>query len=342
MGASPAVRSYPDIGARAFGPKGRFAVSLIMYVELHLVAIGFLILEGDNLDKLFPDTSLSLSLGPAGILVVSGRHLFILLVSILVLPTTWLTNLSVLAYVSGSGVLSSLLLVFCVLWAALVDGVGFHGKGTTILMLNLTGLPTALGLYTFCYAGHPIFPTLCNSMTEREKFSKVLVICFVACTLNYGSMAILGYLMYGDEVESQVTLNLPQGKISSKLAIYTALINPFPKYALMVTPLATAIEEKLISSNKRAMNILIRTFIVISTVIIALIVPFFGPLMALVGSLLCVMASILLPCICYLKIFGTARCTRAEVVLIIMIIIFGFLLAASGTYSSLQKIIHEF
>uniref|UniRef100_A0ACD5UWE3 Uncharacterized protein n=1 Tax=Avena sativa TaxID=4498 RepID=A0ACD5UWE3_AVESA len=340
MGASPAMRSYPDIGARAFGPKGRFAVSLIMYVELHLVATGFLILEGDNLDKLFPGTSLSLGLGPAGIVVVSGKHLFILLVSILVVPTTWLTNLSVLAYVSGSGVLSSLVLVFCVLWAALVDGVGFQGNGTR--MLNLSGLPTALGLFTFCYSGHPIFPTLCNSMRERERFSKVLVICFVACTLNYGSMAILGYLMYGDEVESQVTLNLPQGKLSSKLAIYTALINPFSKYALMVTPLATAIQEKLISGNKRAMSILIRTFIVISTVIIALMLPFFGPLMTLVGSLLCVMASFLLPCICYLKIFGTASCTRAELVLIVMIIIFGFFVAASGTYSSLQKIIHEF
>jgi vesicular inhibitory amino acid transporter len=77
-------------------------------------------------------------------------------------------------------------------------------------------------------------------------------------------------------------------------------------------------------------------------VIIALTVPFFSDLMALVGSLLSVMASMLLPCICYLKIFGTARCSRAEVVLIVTIIILGSLIAASGTYSSLQKIIHEF
>ncbi|KAI4963322.1 hypothetical protein ZWY2020_015030 [Hordeum vulgare] len=120
-------------------------------------------------------------------------------------------------------------------------------------------------------------------------------------------MAILGYLMYGDDVESKVTLNLPEGKLNSKLAIYTALVNPF--------------------SN---------------TVIVALTIPFFGHLMALVGSLLSVMASMLLPCICYLKIFGTTRCSRVEVALIVMIIVLGSLVAASGTYSSLQKIIHEF
>ncbi|KAF7016818.1 hypothetical protein CFC21_030346, partial [Triticum aestivum] len=94
--------------------------------------------------------------------------------------------------------------------------------------------------------------------------------------------------------------------------------------------------------QQESLNMLIRTFIVISTVIVALTVPFFGHLMALVGSLLSVMASMLLPCICYLKIFGTARCSRAEVALIVMIIVLGSLVAASGTYSSLQKIIHEF
>ena len=53
-------------------------------------------------------------------------------------------------------------------------------------------------------------------------------------------------------------------------------------------------------------------------------------LLSLVGSLLSVMASMLLPCICYLKIFGTARCSMAEVALIVMITVLGSLVAASG------------
>ncbi|TKW04793.1 hypothetical protein SEVIR_7G132700v4 [Setaria viridis] len=345
MAASPAAaRGYPEIGDLAFGRGGRLAASAFLYAELYLVAIGFLILEGDNLDKLFPGTSLSLALGGGGgggrLLVVSGKQLFVVLVALVILPTTWLRSLGVLAYVSASGVLASAVVVVCVLWAAVADGVGFRGQGR---MLNVSGLPTALGLYTFCYCGHAIFPTLCNSMKEKKKFSKVLVICFAACTLNYGSMAILGYLMYGDDVKSQVTLNLPKGKISSKLAIYTTLISPFSKYALMVTPLATAVEERLLAAGyKRSVNILIRTLLVVSTVVFALAVPFFGHLMALVGSLLSVMASMLLPCVFYLKIFGVARCGRAEVALIAAIIVLGSLVAATGTYSSLKKIVHEF
>ncbi|TVU14241.1 hypothetical protein EJB05_37696, partial [Eragrostis curvula] len=337
MSASPSVRGYPDIGALAFGRAGRIAASAFLYAELYLVAIGFLILEGDNLDKLFPGTTLSLG---NNLIVVSGKPLFVVLVALVILPTTWLRSLAVLAYVSASGVLASAVVVFCVLWTAVVDGVGFHGKGR---MINVSGLPIALGLYTFCYCGHAIFPTLCNSMKEKKKFSRVLVICFTACTLNYGSMAILGYLMYGDDVKSQVTLNLPEGKISSKLAIYTTLINPFSKYALMVSPIAMAVEERLLAGgSKRSVNILVRTLIVVSTVVVALTVPFFGHLMALVGSLLSVMASMLLPCIFYLKIFGTTRCGKAEVALIAAIIVLGSLVAATGTYSSLKNILHEF
>jgi solute carrier family 32 (vesicular inhibitory amino acid transporter) len=172
----------------------------------------------------------------------------------------------------------------------------------------------------------------------------VLVICFAACTLNYGSMAILGYLMYGDDVNSQVTLSLPEGKISSKLAIYTTLINPFSKYALMVSPLAMAVEERLQpgGNTKRPVNRLVRTLLVASTVMFALAVPFFGHLMALVGSLLSVVASMLLPCIFYLKIFGATRGGKAEVALVAVIIVLGSLVAATGTYSSLKKIVHEF
>nr|CAB3487279.1 unnamed protein product [Digitaria exilis] len=327
--------AFVPIGELAFGRGGRLVASAFLYAELYLVAIGFLVLEGDNLDKLFPGTSL----GVLGV-VVSGKQLFVVLVALVILPTTWLRSLAVLAYVSASGVLASAVVVVCVLWAAVADGVGFTAPGTR--MINVGGLPTALGLYTFCYCGHAIFPTLCNSMKEKEKFSRVLVICFAACTLNYGSMAILGYLMYGDDVQSQVTLNLPEGKISSKLAIYTTLINPFSKYALMVTPLATAIEERLLAGNKRSVNLLIRTLLVVSTVVVALAVPFFGHLMALVGSLLSVMASMILPCVFYFKIFGVARRGRAEVALIAAIIVLGSLVAATGTYSSLKKIIHEF
>ncbi|KAJ1416268.1 hypothetical protein SESBI_17443 [Sesbania bispinosa] len=56
-----------------------------------------------------------------------------------------------------------------------------------------------------------------DSIEKNDYFS------LEGCTLGYAIAAILGYLMFGEEVESQVTLNLQTGKLSSRMAIYTTL-----------------------------------------------------------------------------------------------------------------------
>jgi solute carrier family 32 (vesicular inhibitory amino acid transporter) len=163
----------------------------------------------------------------------------------------------------------------------------------------------------------------------------MLAMCFVLCTLNYGSMAVLGYLMYGDGVESQVTLNLPAARLSSKVAIFTTLVNPFSKYALVVTPIATAIEERI---GRSSSSVAVRTLLVLSTVAVALAVPFFGYLMALVGSLLSVGASMLLPCACYVRLFGPPR-RAAEAAAVVAVLALGSLVVVTGTYDSLARIV---
>ncbi|XP_075659917.1 amino acid transporter AVT1I-like isoform X2 [Castanea sativa] len=333
MSANPTIKNYPDIGEAAFGYKGRAMVSMFLYLELYLVAVAFLILEGDSLDRLFPDMGFKI----AG-LKVRGKQGFVLLTALIILPTTWLRSFSILSYFSAGGVMASVIVVGCVFWAGAVDGVGFHEEGK---LLNVGGLPTTISLFTFCYCGHAVFPTLCNSMKDRSQFSKVLLVCFVTSTINYGSMAILGYLMYGENLNSQVTLNLPIRKINTKIAIYTTLVNPLAKYAVIITPIADAIEYKFPSGNSRLISILIRTAIVISTVVVALTVPFFGYVMAFVGAFLSVTASMLLPCLCYLKINETARSFGLELIIIVGILVIGSFVGVVGTYTSLKQIVNH-
>uniref|UniRef100_A0A6I9QKM5 Amino acid transporter AVT1I-like n=1 Tax=Elaeis guineensis var. tenera TaxID=51953 RepID=A0A6I9QKM5_ELAGV len=168
---------------------------------------------------------------------------------------------------------------------------------------------------------------------------QVLFLCFGLCFLNYGLMAVLGYLMYGQSLKSQVTLNLPVGKLSSKIAIYTTLINPFTKYALVVTPVANAVEDWFQVSKNRSICIVIRTILVVSNVVLALTVPFFGYVMAFTGSVLSSTATMLLPCACYLKVFKNTLRWGFELVIILAVMLTGLVIAIMGTYSSLKQII---
>ncbi|CAN4115746.1 unnamed protein product [Withania somnifera] len=333
MEIDPIIRSYPDIGERAFGTIGRVLVSTTMNMELYMVVTGFLILEGDNLQKLFGDIQVQI-FG----LAIGGKQCFVIITSLIILPTVWLNNMSILSYISASGVVASIVLLGSILWTAVFDGIGFQANGTQII--NWKGMPTAISLYAFCYCAHPVFPTLYTSMINQKRFSKVMFVCFLLCTISYASMAIVGYLMFGPCVLSQITLNLPTNKFSSKVAIYTTLVNPIAKYCLMIKPIENTIENQLpIHYNKRVCSLLIRTALVISTAVVALAIPLFGYLMSLVGAFLSVTASVVLPCLCFLKISGIYQRVGFEQVVIVSIVIMGIAIMVVGTYTSVLEII---
>lgn len=170
MDLDRSIRTYPDIGERAFGRAGRVLISVFMYVELFLVATGFLILEGDNLHNLIPGMEFEIS----GLL--SGKQSLILVVALIVLPTVWVDNLSILSYVSASGVLASGIILISIFWTGAIDGIGFQQKGK---LVNWSGIPTAVSLYGFCYCAHPVFPTIYTAMKKKHQFSSVSTISFL-------------------------------------------------------------------------------------------------------------------------------------------------------------------
>ncbi|KAJ9549306.1 hypothetical protein OSB04_021849 [Centaurea solstitialis] len=311
MEANPMIKTYPNIGQMAFGRKGRVLTLTFVYLELYLVAVGFLILEGDNLTKLFPNANLDI-LG----ISVSGKKSFVLLTTFVVLPTTWLSRLGVLAYLSAGGILSSMILFLVVLWGGVFDGIGFNQRGT---LWNWRGLPTALSLYTFCYSGHSVIPTLRHSMKRKSEFPKVLLVSFILSTIGYVSMAILGYKMFGDNMMSQVTLNLPTNNISSKIAVYITLINHVVVYAILIVPIATAVEEVLPFQQSRTRSCLIRACLVFSTTFVALMVPYFELVTAFMGSFSATTVSILIPCLCYLKLVIGFMSTKSMVIMMILV-----------------------
>lgn len=137
----------------------------------------------------------------------------------------------------------------------------------------------------------------------NNSFLQVLVLCFVITTSVCASIAISGYLLYGSELETQITLNLPTNTLSSKVATYTAVINPNAKFTLILKPLVDAIERRFLSVHGNIIyHLCTRNMLLGSTVIVAIILPYYYDIViSLVGAFTTVIGLILLPILLLLE-----------------------------------------
>ena len=178
----PSIVGYPDVGHAAFGTYGREIVSALLYFELFSVAAGYLILEGDNFAQLIAWKGIKvkyLQLGP--------EQSFIIISSIVMLPTVWLRDLRLLSYISAGGVIACVTVFMATTWFGITHSGFTHQSGN---LVNVQGFPVAVGLYAFCYCGHAVFPSIYCSMQDKTKFSHVRMCLIVRYIMQYSNCFI--------------------------------------------------------------------------------------------------------------------------------------------------------
>ncbi|KAE9622182.1 putative amino acid transporter, transmembrane domain-containing protein [Lupinus albus] len=224
----PELKTFPDISQAAFGVSGRLCIAITLFMELYASCVEYITLMSDNLSSIFPNANVTF--GGADI----GTHqVFAITAAILVLPTVWIKNLSLLSYVSGFlypliilfynwRIFTTILVTLCLFWVGIVDQVGYK-PGAKIF--DLANVSVAIGIYGFGFGGHAVFPSIYSSMKEPSQFQPVLYISFAFCLAMYTGVAAMGYLTFGDAVESQFTLNMPKELYASKVATWTTVRN---------------------------------------------------------------------------------------------------------------------
>lgn len=73
---------------------------------------------------------------------------------------------------AAGGVIASILVVSCLFWVGLIDNIGYKNEGS---LINLSGISIAIGLYSYSYSGHAVFPNIYSSLKNKNEFPAVLL-----------------------------------------------------------------------------------------------------------------------------------------------------------------------
>ncbi|CAO3655920.1 unnamed protein product [Mucor fragilis] len=321
----PESRTYGDMGALAFGLKGRIWVTALFITELITSSVALVVLLGDGIDSLFPGFSLK------EIRVLS----FFLLTPMLFLPVRHLSYTSLLGIISA----------FSIIIVIVVDGVTkkdapgslIEPADTEIWPSNWMTVPLSFGLIMAGFAGHAVFPTVYRDMDTPKLYSRMVNWTYVATTFVYFGVAACGYLMFGSDTMQEITQNIvsiPEyNQTLNRLAVWLIAMNPIAKYGLTVNPVnlswqiwlfkGTPLEDWCDKGSWREPILTAMGKVCVSAfiVVLAYIIPGFDKIMSLLGAFFSFMISGIFPLVCHLCLFGDTMSVKKKMLDYTLIII---------------------
>ncbi|KAI9259221.1 transmembrane amino acid transporter protein-domain-containing protein [Helicostylum pulchrum] len=338
LSADPESRTYGDMGAFAFGIRGRIFISVLFLTELITCSVALVVLLSDGIDSLFP----------------GHDPILIRVISFFILTPTLFIPVRHLSYTSLLGILSVFSLLFVIIYDGLskptAPGSLHEMADTSILPQDWMTVPMSFGLIMAGFAGHAVFPTIYRDMKSPKRYNEMVNYTYLVTAFVYMTIAACGYAMFGSSTMQEITQNIvlvPEyNQMINRLAVWLIALNPIAKYGLTLNPVVLSWQIGL-SNNQTIENWfsrssyrkpMVMTLGVIFTsafiVLLAYLVPNFDQLMSLLGALFSFVISGIFPMMCHLRLFGHTL-SRFEIVSTYILITIAAFMAISGTLRSI-------
>lgn len=338
MTADPTIRTYADIGRKAFGRRATPFISLLFCLELFTVTVALVTLYGDSLETIAPAY-------PSNFYKILG---LIVLIPAVFLPLSWLSVASML------GIFSSVLLIAVIL----IDGFSkktapgsiWDPQPTNLGIASLPKLGVSFGLFMAGFSGHIAVPSLARDMVDPTQFDKMINTAYFIATALYGIIGAAGYCMFGNGVSEEFSEDLfstpGYNKLLNKIALYALIITPLTKFGLCAYPMSSILDHMLgldPHSNhhkhgaddqlqcqtvfKRVGSMIQRTLTTLLSVAVSMAFPEFSSMVGILGAVFSFLLCVIGP-ICA-KIVLERNCTKWDV----LVLLIGVAMGSWGTFS---------
>lgn len=206
-------------------------------------------------------------------------------------------------------------------WTAAVDkGVvenvdySYKAKTTTGKFFNFLA---ALGEVAFAYAGHNVVLEIQATIPSTpEKPSKGpmwkgVIVAYIVVALCYFPVALVGYYIYGNQIEDNILVSLERPKWLIAMANMFVVVHVIGSYQIYAMPVFDMMETVLVKKlNFRPtfmLRFVTRNLYVAITMFVGITFPFFSGLLGFFGGFAFAPTTYFLPCIMWLAIYKPKR-----------------------------------
>jgi proton-coupled amino acid transporter len=307
--------TYGEVGRAILGPKGEALVHVCLGISQAGFATAYIIFIAANLNSIarVPRFLVCSACIPGLFMLVQFRDL------------RSLSPFSLVANTANFAALSAVLLQ---------DYESYEPHNDTIHPIQWNGLLYVTAITIYSMEGVGMVLSLKSSSQQPAQFSWLLCVVLAIISLFMVAFGTAGYWAFGNDTLAPITLNLTSHWSSTfvKLALCLGLYLTYP---IMMFPLWSIFEGWNPRFGEHTpTRVLMRGSVVVTTAIVAYCVPNFGKFLSLVGSSICTLLGLILPCYFHLSVLSK-ELPWWQWILDVVLIVGGSLFGLMGTYQSI-------
>ncbi|KAK3786475.1 hypothetical protein RRG08_058532 [Elysia crispata] len=272
---------------RGFAFNSRQLISVCVNITSFGSCVAYLLLVAQNLMTLFP----------AGITSYGN---WLIITAAVLSPFCWLGTPKDFWPVALCAVLTTAVASILILTQIVRDASNVPTP--FFAPLDFKSFLMAFGLLSFGFGGHQVFPTIQVDMKRPENFvySAAFGLSIVLCM--YLPVAVTAFTVYGSNIHDNVLMSLLPGCLHS-IAMVLMTVHLLGGFIIILNPVNQEMEGIFNIPNCFCFRrVMLRTGIVGLLLFVALSVPQFGAIMALIGGSTMAFLVFIIPSVCYLKL----------------------------------------
>ncbi|XP_072218555.1 vesicular inhibitory amino acid transporter-like [Leuresthes tenuis] len=206
----------------------------------------------------------------------------------------------------------------------------------------------SVGVIIFSYTSQIFLPPLEGSMENRGQFETMLEWTHGAACIMKTLFSLLAVLTWGPETSEVITDNLPSNLrplVNLCLLAKALLSYPLPFYAAAEILQTCLLRDAAVSTYSKHRGrgvsrpiLIVRGTLLMTSYLLALLVPKFSLLMGLTGSVTGAAMTLILPCLFHLKL-QWGRLTVKDRLIDVAILSLGVICSVSGVICSVKRLV---